>query len=78
MPIGDEHLAKMKRTLSDFTNAAVGRAAGSCTAAAFLSQFIEPLQLTNNHNNNNNTQKTAAMRGATNKRKGNNNDNKKN
>uniref|UniRef100_A0A0A9X7A0 Putative cytosol aminopeptidase n=1 Tax=Lygus hesperus TaxID=30085 RepID=A0A0A9X7A0_LYGHE len=45
MPIGDEHTQKMKRNLADLTNAAVGRAGGSCTAAAFLSEFIEPLRL---------------------------------
>lgn len=74
MPIGEEHVEKMKRTLSDLTNAAVGRAAGSCTAAAFLSQFIEPLNSANTKNNNT-AQGALAVRGAANKQ---NKKNKKN
>lgn len=41
MPIGEEHQEAMKGGIADLTNAAKGRAAGSCTAAAFLSNFIE-------------------------------------
>lgn len=41
MPIGEEHTKAMKGGIADLTNAAEGRAAGSCTAAAFLQEFIE-------------------------------------
>ncbi|KAG5478701.1 hypothetical protein LSCM1_06105 [Leishmania martiniquensis] len=42
MPIGDEHKDMMKGGIADLINAAPGRQAGSCTAAAFLSHFVEP------------------------------------
>ncbi|KAG5478912.1 hypothetical protein CUR178_05493 [Leishmania enriettii] len=42
MPIGDEHKDMMKGGIADLINAAPGRQAGSCTAAAFLSNFVEP------------------------------------
>lgn len=41
MPIGDEHKDAMKGNLADLINSAPGRQAGSCTAAAFLSNFVE-------------------------------------
>ena len=41
MPIGDEHVEMMKGTLSDLTNCRVKREAGACTAAAFLSAFVD-------------------------------------
>ncbi|GET88756.1 cytosolic leucyl aminopeptidase [Leishmania tarentolae] len=42
MPIGDEHKDMMKGGIADLINASPGRQAGSCTAAAFLSNFVEP------------------------------------
>lgn len=42
MPIGEEHVDLMKGGIADLINAAPGRQAGSCTAAAFLSHFVEP------------------------------------
>ncbi|KPI87446.1 cytosolic leucyl aminopeptidase metallo-peptidase Clan MF Family M17 [Leptomonas seymouri] len=42
MPIGDEHKEAMRGNIADLINAAPGRQGGSCTAAAFLSNFIEP------------------------------------
>ncbi|EPY21441.1 leucyl aminopeptidase [Strigomonas culicis] len=41
MPVGEEHLQLMRGGVADLVNAAPGRAGGSCTAAAFLSHFIE-------------------------------------
>lgn len=42
MPIGDEHREAMKGGVADLVNAAAGRQGGSCTAAAFLANFVEP------------------------------------
>lgn len=42
MPIGEEHKTAMKGGIADLINCAPGRQGGSCTAAAFLSNFIEP------------------------------------
>jgi leucyl aminopeptidase len=42
MPIGDEHKEAMKGNIADLINSAPGRQGGSCTAAAFLSNFVEP------------------------------------
>jgi len=42
MPIGEEHKAAMQGGIADLINCAPGRQGGSCTAAAFLSNFIEP------------------------------------
>lgn len=42
MPIGEEHKDAMKGGVADLINAAPGRQGGSCTAAAFLSNFVEP------------------------------------
>ncbi|CAJ1025142.1 Cytosol aminopeptidase family, catalytic domain containing protein, putative [Leishmania lindenbergi] len=42
MPIGDEHKDMMKGGIADLINTAPGRQAGSCTAAAFLANFVEP------------------------------------
>jgi leucyl aminopeptidase len=41
MPIGEEHTKAMKGGIADLVNAAEGRSGGSCTAAAFLQEFIE-------------------------------------
>jgi leucyl aminopeptidase len=41
MPLWDEHRQQIKGTHGDIVNAG-GREAGACTAAAFLSYFIEP------------------------------------
>lgn len=41
MPVGEEHMQLMRGGVADLVNAAPGRAGGSCTAAAFLSHFIE-------------------------------------
>ncbi|CUG88276.1 peptidase, putative [Bodo saltans] len=41
MPIGAEHTKAMKGGIADLINAAEGRSGGSCTAAAFLQEFIE-------------------------------------
>lgn len=41
MPIGEEHMEAMRGGLADLRNVATGRSGGSCTAAAFLSNFIE-------------------------------------
>ncbi|KAK7194317.1 cytosolic leucyl aminopeptidase [Novymonas esmeraldas] len=42
LPIGDEHKEAMKGGIADLINAAPGRQGGACTAAAFLSNFVEP------------------------------------
>ncbi|XP_050340902.1 probable cytosol aminopeptidase [Bactrocera neohumeralis] len=42
MPVGPEHTERMKGGLADLVNAAAGREAGACTAAAFLANFVEP------------------------------------
>ncbi|KAG5504417.1 hypothetical protein JKF63_04869 [Porcisia hertigi] len=42
MPIGDEHKDMIKGGIADLINVSRGREAGSCTAAAFLANFVEP------------------------------------
>lgn len=42
MPVGQEHLEAVKGGMADLINATPGRSAGSSTAAAFLSNFVEP------------------------------------
>lgn len=42
MPVGAEHTKAMQGGIADLINCGEGRVAGSCTAAAFLKQFIEP------------------------------------
>ncbi|RNF01476.1 putative cytosolic leucyl aminopeptidase, putative,metallo-peptidase, Clan MF, Family M17 [Trypanosoma rangeli] len=41
MPIAEEHKKAVKGGLADLTNVSTSREAGSCTAAAFLGNFIE-------------------------------------
>lgn len=41
LPIGEEHVHAIKGSMSDLVNVSTGKGAGSCTAAAFLSHFIE-------------------------------------
>ncbi|KAH9593450.1 Peptidase M17 [Trypanosoma melophagium] len=41
MPIGEEHKKAVKGGIADLVNVSTGREAGSCTAAAFLSHFID-------------------------------------
>ncbi|ORC89166.1 putative cytosolic leucyl aminopeptidase, putative,metallo-peptidase, Clan MF, Family M17 [Trypanosoma theileri] len=41
MPIGEEHKKAVKGGIADLVNVSTGREAGSCTAAAFLSNFID-------------------------------------
>ena len=41
MPLTDFHVDDMKGTHADLCNISGGRNAGSCTAAAFLEQFVE-------------------------------------
>lgn len=41
MPVGEEHLDAVKGGIADLVNVSSGREAGSCTAAAFLSNFVE-------------------------------------
>ncbi|ESL10855.1 cytosolic leucyl aminopeptidase [Trypanosoma rangeli SC58] len=41
MPIAEEHKKAVKGGLADLTNVSTSKEAGSCTAAAFLSNFIE-------------------------------------
>ncbi|RNF17368.1 putative cytosolic leucyl aminopeptidase, putative,metallo-peptidase, Clan MF, Family M17 [Trypanosoma conorhini] len=41
MPVAEEHKKAVKGGLADLKNVSTGREAGSCTAAAFLSNFIE-------------------------------------
>lgn len=41
MPLCDHHLKDMKGTYADLSNISSGKGAGSATAAAFLSEFVE-------------------------------------
>lgn len=41
MPLIEEHLSDMKGTYGDLSNISSGKGAGSATAAAFLSEFVE-------------------------------------
>nr|CCC92086.1 putative cytosolic leucyl aminopeptidase [Trypanosoma congolense IL3000] len=41
MPIGEEHQQAVKGNIADLMNVSTSKEAGSCTAAAFLSNFVE-------------------------------------